>query len=634
MKFLRGFVRSKSGRMFGCFMLLAASISAAVGYYFYDNSVASFIAQKTTEKATALKLVDAFVTSYSRLRTEFGAHAPVPATFRAASIAAFNELSGDNSPFILRWVGRKGRAIATPPLDAHMSDIIEALAASHDLSPKSDLLTISGQRMLRTVYPSRANDQACVDCHNNLQPVEQTRWHLNDLMGAFAIDIPVESFLSHLKINALKLGSGLFSIFLLLNLGMSLMHWHHSELREAQERDLKKQNARFDIALNNMTHGLCMFDGERRLVVSNEQYARMYGLPRDLLQPGTPHHAIITHRVSTGVLAGEKSENAVDKKLNELTKHSPEVKSARTDMLSDGRAIKVSRAPMPGGGWVATHEDITELTHRNIVQSAISQFRERADEVLNTVADAATTLKSTAGSLFGLSERASRRASEIVEASRGVSSNVDSAAASAGEITEAAEAVTKQATDAAVLVRKAVERVYETTDRFSQLSGSAEKIGEVIRLIQSIAVQTNLLALNATIEAARAGDAGKGFSVVAGEVKSLASQTAKAADEVGTQIKAIQDSTQVALGTTSMISDSIHEINTRTSAIAASNQEQVAVTAGISASVQQAALETNKIFSALHEVAEASNATRTSAEVVLNASKCMDGVLESLRSEG
>src|SRR4051812_28240552 len=113
---LARFIRSKSGRFLILYLVLAAGISAAVASYFYNTSLQTFLAQKTSEKATALKLVDAFVTTYSRLRSQFGANAPVPATFRAQSIDSFNKELGSNSAFLLRWVGRRNRQIATPPV--------------------------------------------------------------------------------------------------------------------------------------------------------------------------------------------------------------------------------------------------------------------------------------------------------------------------------------------------------------------------------------------------------------------------------------------------------------------------------------------------------------------------------------
>ena len=110
-----------------------------------------------------------------------------------------------------------------------------------------------------------------------------------------------------------------------------------------------------------------MFDADKRLVVSNERYASLYALPPELLKPGTSHEAIIAHRVSHGILAGEKTDAAVEQKLAALGKHSTGKASSRVDKLADGRLIKVTRDPMPLGGWVATHEDVTEQAQRNSI---------------------------------------------------------------------------------------------------------------------------------------------------------------------------------------------------------------------------------------------------------------------------
>ncbi len=632
MQNFRNFVQSKSGWMFGAVLLVSAVIGTAVGIYFYNSSLNAFMAQKTAEKSTALKLVDSFVTTYSRLKSEFGPGAPVPATFRASSIGLFNKQLGNDSPFTLRWVGRPGREIAVGPVDAQMAHTIEALAQSASRDAKSELLTIDGHGILRTVYPSLANDQACVNCHNELQRGKQV-WRLNEMMGAFAIDVPVDGFIANIRQQSWMLGGSLFLILLTVGCALSIAHYRHTAERESTAQQLGLQNARFNAALKNMVHGLCMFDAEKRLVVHNDQYARMYGLPAELLKSGTTHEDIIRHRVQHGMLAGDASERAADAKLKDLSKHSTTERSSRVDRLSGGRLVKVTRDPLPGGGWVATHEDVTEITQRNTIDGAISRFRMGADEVLKTVVESTGLLRSTASHLFGLSEQASVRAGEMVQASRNVSSNVGIAVASAGEMSASASAITRQVTDAATIVHDAVEKVRTTTDEFSELSASAQKIGDVIKLIQNIAAQTNLLALNATIEAARAGEAGRGFSIVAGEVKSLAAQTAKAADDVHIQVRSIQNSTQAALDSITTIGESIHEISTRTRAIASSNEEQRSATVGMSDSVNSAAEQSQRIFAALDGVAGAASATRSSAEAVLSASESVEGVVGSLRNE-
>ena len=141
---------------------------------------------------------------------------------------------------------------------------------------------------------------------------------------------------------------------------------------ERSNLSLEQTNMRFDTALENMTHGLCMFDSAKRLVVCNKQYANLYRLPPELQRVGTPHEAIITHRVMNGFLTGGTSASAVDKKLNALSQLPSDEPSVRIDELADGRMIRVIRQPMEGGGWVATHEDITsqKRTEMQIIHMA------------------------------------------------------------------------------------------------------------------------------------------------------------------------------------------------------------------------------------------------------------------------
>ena len=132
---------------------------------------------------------------------------------------------------------------------------------------------------------------------------------------------------------------------------------HQSQEKTAQ---LATQNQRFDRVLENMGEGVCMFDGDRRLVVCNSHYAAWYQLPDELVKPGAAHDDVIAHRVSNGILRGETSDAAVKDKIESLERHSKNAASSRVDQLADGRYICVTRQPLPDGGWVATHQDVTE----------------------------------------------------------------------------------------------------------------------------------------------------------------------------------------------------------------------------------------------------------------------------------
>jgi methyl-accepting chemotaxis protein len=465
-----------------------------------------------------------------------------------------------------------------------------------------------------------------------LQP-GKTPWQLNDVMGAFAIDVPVGTFLAAVKTQSYSVALGLFLALAGIGLAISIPHFRQLGERESAAAQFQTQNIRFNAALNNMSQGLCMFDADKNLVVWNDRYAQMYQLPPELLQPGTPHETIIKHRVAHGILAGEQTDAAVANRLSALSKHSAEQKSSRIDKLADGRIIKVTRDPMPGGGWVATHEDITEQAHHERIDSAISSFRERVDGVLKTVSDCTKAMKATAIDLFSSSEQTSQRAKGIVQASQGASSSVGYAAAAARQMSDSAAEIGQQVGQTNTVVRSAVSKVKATNDQFVGLSNAAQKIGDVIKLIQEISGQTNLLALNATIEAARAGQAGRGFAVVASEVKSLALQTGKAADEVIGQILAVQASTEGAIQAVGSIETCIGEISAYASAVAGSVEGQSAATFKISDNVANAAEETSKIVAVLGEVADAATATRTSAEIVLAASDSVEGEVEKLRSE-
>jgi methyl-accepting chemotaxis protein len=631
MNTILGFIRSKSGRMLAVFLVLTAVISAAVANYVYQFTVQGFFEQKAAEQATTLQLVDAFVTTYARFRSQFGQDAPVPATFRAHSIEDFNKKLGSNSSLVLRWVGRQGRQIKSPPIDTEMANVIEELSATTDPKPRSDF-TANKQPIMRTIYPSVATEQSCVNCHNQLQPNGQA-WHLNDVMGAFAIDVPVGTFLDAAKIQGYAVAFGLFLPLAGIGLAISILHFRQMSERESATTQIETQNIRFNAALNNMTQGLCMFDADRQLVVYNEPYVRMYELPPELVKVGTPHKAIIEHRVRQGILAGEKTDMAASQKLAALGAHSIEKTSSRIDQLSNGRLIKITRDPMPGGGWVAIHEDVTDQTRRNSMESTISSFRTRIDNVLKTVGDSTVALKSTATDLLRLSENTSKRANGMVQASHETTANVENAAVATKQLSSSVMQINQQVNQTTDVVRNAASKTKAANDTFVGLEQATQEIGDVVRLIQQIAGQTNLLALNATIEAARAGEAGRGFAVVASEVKSLAVQTAKATETISGQILAVQASTKEAVEEIQSIEECMDEIGRYTSVAAGSIEQQSYATAEISSNVVNAAQETHKVVSMLDEVAGAAVETRTSAEIVLAASQAVESAVENMRGE-
>jgi diguanylate cyclase (GGDEF)-like protein/PAS domain S-box-containing protein len=274
------FIRSRSGRGFLVHLSICAALSVAVGYGFYYFSLNWFEHQKSAEKVIALQLVDAFVTDYSAIRSQFGQDAPVPASFRAHAIEAFNKQNGDNSDFRLRSVGLPGREISTPPTDARMAATVAAFAAMPRPKPVSELLDVDGELTFRTVYPTIAKEQSCVSCHNTLQP-DKPQWHLNDVIGAFVIDVPMSPFQRAVIWRSAGTGSGLFLALALAGLMISLIHFRQLEALNASAAELGRTRNFLDSIIENMPVSVAVKDArDQCYVLINRTAEAIFGIAR------------------------------------------------------------------------------------------------------------------------------------------------------------------------------------------------------------------------------------------------------------------------------------------------------------------------------------------------------------------
>ncbi len=403
------------------------------------------------------------------------------------------------------------------------------------------------------------------------------------------------------------------------------------------------QFRRLSTAVDNMSQGLNMFDAQGRITLLNRRYLEMYKLSPEIVKPGCTLQQLLQHRKDTGLFAGDV-EPYCRKIMDDMTQGKAMFHYVQA---SDGRIVLAKNQPLPGGGWVSTHEDVTEQRsaeqeraairgqeeRRAAIDAAIMTFRPQVEKLLTSVSGSAVAMRTTAGTLFGSSDQTSQRAESAVHAFHEASTNVETAAVAANELSHSIAEISRQLTHTSNIVELATGEARSTDGEIAGLAEGAAKIGDVIKLIRNIAGQTNLLALNATIEAARAGETGRGFAVVASEVKSLAVQTAKATEEIASHILGVQNSTASAVDAIRQIAARMQEINQYTSAVAAAVEQQNAATGEISHNVASAAQGTGHVVAVLGEVAGAATETRASAEVVRDASATVEAAVANLRLE-
>ncbi|MCS6855623.1 MAG: methyl-accepting chemotaxis protein [Elioraea sp.] len=267
------------------------------------------------------------------------------------------------------------------------------------------------------------------------------------------------------------------------------------------------------------------------------------------------------------------------------------------------------------------------------VSDAARRFEAETGTVVKAVASASTELEATASGLAAGAEETSRQATAVAAAAEQASANVQTVAAAAEELAASIREISRQVTESTRMAQEAVSEAARTNATVESLSAAAQKIGDVVRLINDIAGQTNLLALNATIEAARAGDAGKGFAVVASEVKNLASQTAKATDEIAAQIDSVQAEVAKVVEAIRAIGGTIERISAVSASIAAAVEEQGAATAEIARNVQQAAQGTGVVSANIGSVQQVAQNAGADAAQVQKAAEELSRNAEELRRQ-
>jgi methyl-accepting chemotaxis protein len=340
---------------------------------------------------------------------------------------------------------------------------------------------------------------------------------------------------------------------------------------------------------------------------------------------GVPGYAVsICHSTVVNALIAELGLRAPTKR----TMFGNSVDSAKT-----GLRLALNKA-----AWfdlevlLETYEQSERRSKQKIMNDMAAAFELQVKHVVDGLAHANDGLGTVVNTLGRTATRSLERSGQVASTAEQATANMQTVAAATEELANSVGEISKRVNDSTRIANQAVGDAQRANTKVQELAEQARKIGDVIDLISQIAAQTNLLALNATIEAARAGEAGKGFAVVASEVKNLATQTARATDEIGQQIGEIQRATGETVGSIQSIVDVISSMNGITAGIAGAVEEQDVTTRQIARNIQDAATGNKDVSAAMHGVkADANDTVAVSAKLGASATE-LDGHARTLQT--
>jgi methyl-accepting chemotaxis protein len=329
-------------------------------------------------------------------------------------------------------------------------------------------------------------------------------------------------------------------------------------------------------------------------------------------------------RAMTALAAGDRSVIIPDTdRKDEIGRMAESVQVFKTKMIEADQLLAAQ----------AKADQRAELEKKAAMKKVADEFEKAVGNIVQTVSFASGELEMAASTLTKTAQVTQQLSGTVAAASEEASTNVQTVASATEQMTSSIEEISRQVLESSAIANEAVKQAQKTDGRIAELSQTAGRIGDVVKLITAIAEQTNLLALNATIEAARAGEAGRGFAVVAQEVKALAAQTAKATDQISTQIAGMQTVTQDSVSAIKEIGATIGRISTITATIAAAVEEQAATTQEITRNVQQAAHGTADVATNIVEVSRGASETGSASAHVLASAQSLSSESHRLRHE-
>jgi len=413
-------------------------------------------------------------------------------------------------------------------------------------------------------------------------------------------------------------------------LGAAAFYCHRCYRRERLRRE------RLELTLDNLQLGVCVWDHDLTLVFCNQPYIAMKQTTRQFMKPGRKYREVLEERIAVGDYVGDPQEY-IERTIANVTSSAG---SSQVASLASGTVIEIVSKPI-GRQFLVTLSDITsrfraeELNRSRTlaISQAAREFSASLEQTVTGINKNIENLNLIATEMLQCSEQTSSRAATASASSKQASSQVSDVSIATSKLAQSIEEVCKHVVRSTGAAEDALSQTLKTEKQMATLDSVIQGVDKVVELIRDVASQTNLLALNATIEAARAGDMGKGFEVVAAEVKSLAFETSKATDDISKRILTVQTSAAAVSGAMKHLLDRISELGQFAHKVDSEMTLQSEAIRGISSNVEVTLAEAKRVSEILEEALESARTTYHAAEVVKGSSSDLQSTVVAFKTE-